>query len=506
MDSSKKKKTAKNGVHTNGHTYAPVMSEEALEVSQFTELTTYLGFAVLIVAGHLRDLYARLTGRSVWTTLKPQRNKKVAPLFKSWENFYYRRIFHRIGDVFDRPVCSSPGARLEVVMRERRGTDLVTTGETRELVNLGSYNYLGFADDWESTCGDTVLRAVEEWPISCGSSRSELGTTTLHRRLEQQMAAFVGKEDAIVFNMGYGTNSTTIPALVGKGDLILSDALNHASIVNGCRASGAFIRSFPHNDAGGLEAALREAIALGVPRTRRPWKKILVMVEGLYSMEGEICDLKAISAVCKKYKAYLYLDEAHSIGALGPTGRGACEHCGVSPDDVHVLMGTFTKSFGGMGGYIAASAQIIDHLRATCAGFVSHDAMSCVLCEQISTALTIVEKSDLGARKLRTLKDNSNFFRSELIKIGLHVYGDYDSPVIPVLLYNPAKIPAFSRECLARGLAVVVVGFPATPLVKGRARFCVSAGHTLQDLQDAAAKIKEVADILKIQYAISPFG
>ncbi|CAN0433263.1 unnamed protein product, partial [Ectocarpus fasciculatus] len=137
------------------------------------------------------------------------------------------------------------------------------------------------------------------------------------------------------------------------GTLVVSDCLNHMSIVSGCRAAGAHIRVFKHNDAEDLESVLREAIVMGMPRTRRPWKKVLVVVEGIYSMEGEIADLAPIVKVAKKHKAYVYLDEAHSIGALGKTGRGACEYCGVDTKDVDVMMGTFTKSFGGMGGYIA---------------------------------------------------------------------------------------------------------------------------------------------------------
>ena len=216
----------------------------------------------------------------------------------------------------------------------------------------------------------------------------------------------------------------------------------------------------------------------------------------------------AIAAVAKRYKAYLYLDEAHSIGALGANGRGACEHCGVDPKDVDILMGTFTKSFGGMGGYVAASTDVVDHLRATCPGILTHDAMSPVMCAQVTRALDIIDGAagDLGRRKIDDLKANSNYFRAELVKAGFHVYGDYDSPIIPVLLYNPTKIAAFSRECLKRDLAVVVVGFPATTLVKSRARFCVSAGHTRADLEDAVAKIKEVAALIKIQYKITPFG
>jgi len=300
-----------------------------------------------------------------------------------------------------------------------------------------------------------------------------------------------------------------VPALVGPGCLIVSDALNHTSIVAGCRASGAKIRTFPHNDAEALGEVLREAIALGQPRTRRPWKKVLVMVEGIYSMEGEICDLKGIVEVCKRYKAYLYLDEAHSIGALGATGRGACEYCGVDPADVHVMMGTFTKSFSGMGGYIAGDRALVNHLRTRCAGPLHQNALSPVVAQQILTAVRIImgeDGTDLGRRKLDALRENCNRVRAALVRMGLHVYGNYDSPVVPVMLYNPAKIAAFSRELLRRGVAAVVVGFPATSVVLSRSRVCVSAGHTKEDLDHALQQIEEVAKLIKIRYALSPFG
>ena len=405
--------------------------------------------------------------------------------------------------------CASRTTMAQDRDRPEGELDFTLTGKTSHCLNLGSYNYLGFADDWMSTCGGPMLDALQAWPVGCASSRSDLGTTALHTELEGIVANFVGKEAAIVFNMGYGTNSTTIPALASKGSLIISDALNHTSIVSGARASGAHIRTFAHNDPADLERILREAIAIGRPRTRRPWTKILVMVEGIYSMEGEICNLAAISAVCKKYKAYLYLDEAHSIGALGATGRGACEHCGVDPADVDILMGTFTKSFGGMGGYIAGAKATISHLRRTCAGIRQQNAMSPIVCAQIVRAFKIIEGADgskVGARKLRELKENSNYFRDALVGMGLHVYGDHDSPVIPVLLYNPTKIAAFSRECLKRGLAVVTVGFPATPIIKSRARFCVSAGHKRADLEAAIATIGEVAELCKLRYSVSTFG
>lgn len=220
-----------------------------------------------------------------------------------------------------------------------RGSDdsnctLHLTGETTKCINLGSYNYLGFADDWKETCRDYVMEQLDKWPVSTCTSRSDLGSTALHEELEELVARYMGKEAAVVFSMGYGVNATTIPALMGPETLIISDSLNHTSIVNGSRASRGMIRVFQHNTPSHLEQVLREAVTQGQPRHHRPWKKILVMVEGIYSMEGVVCRLKEVVRICKKYKAYIYVDEAHSVGALGQTGRGVCEHTGVDPKDI----------------------------------------------------------------------------------------------------------------------------------------------------------------------------
>mmetsp|Transcript_1071 Transcript_1071/g.1513 ORF Transcript_1071/g.1513 Transcript_1071/m.1513 type:complete len:531 (-) Transcript_1071:399-1991(-) len=487
-------------------------NEELTKITWFAALSTYLAYAFLICMGHFRDLFSRIAGSFGLSRHFPKNRKNYAPLLRPLENFYTRRLYHRISDCWNRPICSSPGAHIEVMERERSRDHLGSmrlTGRTQKCINLGSYNYLGFGDDWNTTCREPVLEALKNFPAGISSARMDLGTTSIHHELEKTVARFVGKEDAVVFNMGFGTNAATIPALIGKGGLIISDSLNHTSIVNGCRASGAMIRTFAHNDPEVLDETLREAIALGQPRTRRPWKKILVMVEGIYSMEGEICDLKAIVSVCKKYKVYLYLDEAHSIGALGPTGRGACEYCGVDPEDVDILMGTFTKSFSGMGGYIAGSKEIVDYLRVACSGLIYHNALSPVVSQQILHAIKIImgeDGTDIGKKKLVALKENCNYMRAELVRMGLHVYGNYDSPVIPVMLYNPAKIAAFSRELLKRGLAMVVVGFPATSVVLSRSRVCISAGHSREDLDYALKQIAEVADLVKLRYSISAFG
>lgn len=509
----------------------------------FAAWTTYLGYAVLIFVGHVRDFCSKIfqTGRYVAnkknTGCPADDNTQYAPLLKSFENFYTKRLYHRIQDCFNRPLASTPGAKVNVL--ERISSDgnktmqvlgkldnlteeeakVYTKGEhyatvsgdrvTRRCLNLGSYNYLGFADDWNITCKEGVIGSLEGLPVSMGSSRMECGTSRLHAKVEEIVSEFVGKEDAMAVNMGFNTNATTIPALMGRGDLIISDELNHTSIVNGARTSGSAIRCFRHNDTKNLEEILKEAIVMGQPRSRRPWKKIMVIVEGIYSMEGEYCDLRNVVKVCKKFGAYVYLDEAHSIGAMGPTGKGCCEYTGVDPKDVDVLMGTFTKSFGAMGGYIAGSKDTIDYLRSKCAASSYHNSLSPVVCQQIISSFEVImgrDGTNIGKQKIAALRDNSNYFRMRLGDMGLHVLGHYDSPIMPVMLYNPTKIAAFSRECLKRGLAVVVVGFPAVPILMSRARFCLSAGHEREDLDRALEEIDEIADLLKLRYAKSTFG
>jgi serine palmitoyltransferase len=410
------------------------------DITVFAAITTYLGYIVLIVTGHIRDICASIfrKGRYFRSANKKHQHlssiignypsddfTKYSPLLKSWENFYTRRLYHRIQDCFNRPIASRPSAIISVLERvsfdgnktmsvlgklsnlqklQKNNKQLSSieyeNGEhydetpdgrvIRKCLNLGSYNYLGFADDWNITCREGVTKSLINLPSSVCSSRLEFGTTSLHRSVERIVASFVGKEDAVVLNMGFNTNATIIPTLMTSGgDLIVSDELNHTSIVNGARASGAAIRTFRHNDSSDLELTLREAIVYGQPRTRRPWNRILVVVEGIYSMEGEYCDLRNIVSVSKKYGAYVYLDEAHSIGAMGPTGRGCCEYTGVDPSEVDVLMGTFTKSFGGMGGYVAADKRIIDMLRRECAGSAYHNSLSPVVCQQIISSFQV---------------------------------------------------------------------------------------------------------------------
>eukprot|EP00744_Colponema_vietnamica_P009532 GILI01013542.1.p1 GENE.GILI01013542.1~~GILI01013542.1.p1 ORF type:complete len:509 (+),score=140.29 GILI01013542.1:58-1527(+) len=472
----------------------------------FAAVSSYFAFGVIIVFGQFRDFIGALLGISK-SVRKPE--KGLAAIASEWDDFYTRRLFHRIREIFSRPVKSSPGAFIDVEERKKEdywsnASRLVGTGKTTRCLNLGSYNYLGFADDWTNgPCSKPVFNTFEKLGLATCSPAMESGTTRAHAELEKVVADFVGKPAAMLYGMGFSTNSTTLPALAGKGTLLISDSLNHTSIVVGARTSGAKTKVFRHNDMKHLEDLIREAIAYGQPRTRRPWKKIVIVVEGIYSMEGEICHLAEIVAIKKKYKCYLYVDEAHSIGALGATGRGVCEHCGVDPADVDVLMGTFTKSFGAVGGYIASSRELVEYVKASSAGSMYATTMSPVCVEQIRTSIKVITGQDgtkIGQQKIKALKDNSNYFRQRMIDMGMDVYGQMDSPIIPVMVYCPAKLPLFSRECLKRNIAVVVVGFPATPLLMSRVRFCISAAHTRKDLEEACDHIAEVADLVRLKY------
>ncbi|PON95692.1 Pyridoxal phosphate-dependent transferase [Trema orientale] len=452
-----------------------------ITIPYLSSLSTYFSYLLLIFFGYLRDAFTIIID---WT--RPNNFQGYAPICYRSEDFYIRRLYLRIQDCFGRPIASAPDAWFDVVERYSNDNNrtMNRTTTTKRCLNLGSYNYLGFAAS-DEYCTPRVIESLKRFSQSTCSTRVDGGTTTIHKELEKCVADFVGKPAAVVFGMGYVTNSALLPVLIEEEGLIISDSLNHKSIVNGARGSGATVIVFQHNTPSHLEKVLREQIADGQPRTHRPWKKIIVVVEGIYSMEGEICKLPEIVAICKKYKAYLYLDEAHSIGAVGKAGRGVCDLLGVDTADVDVMMGTFSKSFGSSGGYIAGSKELVQYLKYTCPAHLYGTSISPPAAQQIISSIKVILGEDgtsRGAQKLEQVRENSNFFRSELQRLGFEVLGDQDSPVMPIMLYNPAKIPAFSRECLKHNVAVVTVGFPATSPLLSRARICISASHTREDL------------------------
>ena len=490
--------------HQGGAFPEPVMDEPPY----YYLLTTYLSYLILIIFGHVRDYFGKRFRKQDYRHL--QAHDGYAALNSDFDNFYIRRLKMRINDCFARPVTGVPGRYITLIDRKSDDHNLhfKLTGTTTETLNMSSYNYLGFAQS-EGPCADFVEENIRRYGVTVNSARADVGTSDLHVEAEELIARFVGKESAMVFSMGFGTNATAFPALIGKGCLVISDELNHASIRFGARLSGAMIEMFKHNDVKDLERLLREVISQGQPRTHRPWKRILVVVEGLYSMEGTMCNLPGLVALKKKYKFNLFVDEAHSIGALGPKGRGVCDYFGIDPSEVDILMGTLTKSFGANGGYIAGDKAIIDKLRVTNAGSIYGESPAPPVLAQICSALRIIAGEFIpgqGEERLQRLAFNSRYLRLGLKRLGFIVYGHDDSPIIPVLLYNPAKMPAFSHEMLKRKISVVVVGYPATPLVSSRARFCVSAAHTKDDLDRLLEACDEIGNVLQLKFSSGVAG
>uniref|UniRef100_A0A915PWV6 serine C-palmitoyltransferase n=1 Tax=Setaria digitata TaxID=48799 RepID=A0A915PWV6_9BILA len=250
-----------------------------------------------------------------------------------------------------------------------------------------------------------------------------------------------------------------------------------------------------------LEEIIRDAIVYGNLKTKKPFTKILIIVEGIYSMEGSICNLPAIIALKKKYGAYIYLDEAHSIGAMGPHGRGIIDYWGCDPRDVDILMGTFTKSFSAAGGYIAGDKRIINYIRVNSAATIYALSMSPPVAQQILSSMKVMmglDGSDDGEIRRQNLRRNTHYFRKHLKRMGCIVCGSDDSPIVPFMLYYPTKCGFWGREMLKRRVGIVVVSFPATRMTESRVRVCLSAAHSKEMLDYVLNAIKEVAEASNI--------
>ncbi|CAF1037099.1 unnamed protein product [Adineta ricciae] len=479
--------------------------EEFEETPLYAAILTYLSYAILCLFGWLRDFLRNSNIEKKRGAVDPNATLGFVPLYQSYESFYTRNMYTRVRDIFNRPIASVPGAQFELTERVSDDYNWTYryTGKTINAINLGSYNYLGFAEK-SGPCATDAINALKTYGVSSCNTRIELGmfqrTQRYHVELEQLLANFLHVESSIAFGMGFATNALNIPAVASKGDLILSDEMNHISLILGMRLSGASYRTFAHNDMKDLEAKLRAAIVHGHPRTQRPWKKIIIVVEGVYSMEGSICRLPELIALKKKYKAYLYMDEAHSVGAMGKNGRGIVDYFGVDANDVDILMGTFTKSFGSAGGYIAGKKSLIDHIRVNSHSNTYASSMSAPVVQQIISSLRLLKRPE-GQKRICQLADNTRYFRQKLVDMGFIVYGNKNSPVVPMLIYMPARVTRFNREMLRRGIAVVTVGFPATKLLDARVRFCISAAHTRQMLDTALTAIDEIGTDISLRYS-----
>ena len=480
-----------------------VVNADDIHLALSTRLHAYLGYALLTLTGFIREAF--------WTVSLKKSSSHHKEAWNSiwWKEFFTQHMYRRIEECWGRPISGSPSREVRVCIRERPNSGFISqmfhgflpfrlTGEERTCINMASYNYLGFGGI-DKECTPACVAAIRKYGISVGGCRSD-GSLQLHYDLEKEIATFLGKEDAIVMGMGFATNSTLIPAVVcdefgsAKNVLIISDELNHKSIVEGCRLSGATIRSFKHSDMEFLDEML------AVETRKKIWSKIFIFVEGVYSMEGGYCKIREIVRLRSKYGVFVWLDEAHSIGAVGATGRGVTELFQVPTSHIDVLMGTFTKSFGSAGGYICGSRALMAQVRSLSVGWTEASAMTPLCAAQALSSFKAMQ-SPRGLKKIQQLRDNSDYFRNQLVQLGCRVVGDLHSPVVCAMLVHPEKIYAFSQECLKRNLAVVVVGFPATPVLLSRVRFCLSAAHSQRDLDKVIATLSTVVDLVGIKYA-----
>uniref|UniRef100_A0A3B3U6J0 Serine palmitoyltransferase, long chain base subunit 3 n=1 Tax=Poecilia latipinna TaxID=48699 RepID=A0A3B3U6J0_9TELE len=250
----------------------------------YVAVMTYLGYGIVTLFGYLRDVLRAVGLEKCHVAQEREEQKDFTPLYQDFENFYTRNLYMRVRDNWNRPICSLPGPIFDLMERvsdDYNWTFRFTGRTIHNVINMGSYNYLGFAENNEDFL-KTVAEKVRQYGAGVCSTRQEIGNLKIHEELEELVADFIGVESSMIFGMGFATNSMNIPALVGKGCLIVSDELNHTSLILGARLSGATIRVFKHNNMHSLEKLLREAVCSGQPRTHRPWKKILIMVEGIY--------------------------------------------------------------------------------------------------------------------------------------------------------------------------------------------------------------------------------
>ncbi len=346
-----------------------------------------------------------------------------------------------------------------------QGSWLVVDG--KRVLNFCSNNYLGLANHPHMV--ETARAAVERYGVGPAAVRSIAGTLDLHLELERRMAAFKGVEAAIVFQSGFCANLATIPALVGKEDVIFSDELNHASIIDGCRLSGGRIVRYAHNNPADLERVIRE--------NQGTYRRGLVITDGVFSMDGDIAPLDQIYAVSSAHDLMLMVDDAHGEGVMGKGGRGIVDHFHLH-GKVDVEIGTLSKAFGVVGGVVAGKAVVVEWLRQRGRPFLFSSAMTAADTSACIGALDILEES---TELVDRLWKNTGYFKEQMASLGFDI-GQSVTPITPIMLGEAPLAQQFSRELFEAGVFAMPLGFPTVPRGKARIRVMISAAHTRADL------------------------
>jgi glycine C-acetyltransferase len=372
--------------------------------------------------------------------------------------------------------------RLRVLEGEQK---TVCTFDGREVINLASNNYLGLTT--HKALRKAALEAVRKYGAGAGAVRTIAGTMKLHMELEEQIARFKNVEACVVFQSGFTANAGTVSAVLGKEDLIISDELNHASIIDGARLSKASIKVFKHKDVQDCERILQEHAAF-------PGKKLIIS-DGVFSMDGDIAPLPQLCDLAEKYNCIMMVDDAHASGVLGRGGRGTIDHFGVG-GRVQIQVGTLSKAIGAMGGYVCGSRDLIDFLYLRARPFLfstSHPPATAAACQ---AAFTLLD-SPQGEKLVEKLWANTKYFKRELKKRGFQCQVS-ETPIIPIHVGDAAKAFEFSKKLFAAGVFAPAVGFPTVAEGKARLRAIVSAAHKREHLLKAADILAEVAKPLGI--------
>ncbi len=363
-----------------------------------------------------------------------------------------------------------------------QGAWLVVDG--KKVLNFCSNNYLGLAN--HPRLVEAAQKAMREYGVGPAAVRTIAGTMDLHVQLEQRLAAFKGVEAAITFQSGFNANLATIPALVGKGDAVFSDELNHASIIDGCRLSGAQIIRYAHCDPQDLRRALQE--------NRQNFNRAMVITDGVFSMDGDVAPLDQIYPLAQEYEAILMVDDAHGEGVLGRGGRGIVDHFGLH-GKVDIEVGTLSKAFGVVGGVVAGNPLVVEWLRQRGRPFLFSSAMTV---PDVAACLVAVDILEQSTELVDRLWENTTYFKSEIRHLGFDT-GRSVTPITPIMLGEAPLAQEFSRELFEAGVFAMAIGYPTVPRGKARIRVMISAAHQKDDLDqglEAFAKVGRKLGVL----------
>lgn len=357
------------------------------------------------------------------------------------------------------------------------------TVDGKNVLNFCSNNYLGLANHPKIV--EAAKESTKKYGVGPAAVRSIAGTMDLHIQLEQRLAKFKGAEDVITFQSGFTANLGTISALVGKEDVVFSDRLNHASIIDGCRLSGAKIIPYEHNDPGALEDAIKDNLS--------KYRRALIVTDGVFSMDGDIAPLPALYEVARKYDILFMVDDAHGEGVLGKGGRGIVDHFGLH-GKVDIEVGTMSKAFGVVGGIVAGDRVIVEWLRQRGRPFLFSSAVTAPDAAACLAAVDLLEESTELVDKLWS---NAKYFKGEMKKLGFDT-GVSETPITPVMLGEAPLAQQFSRELFEEGVFAMAIGYPTVAKDKARIRVMISAAHDNDDLGKGLEAFEKVGKKLGV--------